>query len=353
MFQKLLDQHKHHSYNHSHHSHRETHPLDDIFGSDPEPQYHYEWVGPGNGRYKERRPGSGVFDYVQPGNGEYEREVLPPDHTCCYISICVGVVIAAILLIVFIDQMLKEPAFDCQVDLSQWESSWSILKKDYCCANEELGCPQTPGMVVTAPPASANDSEGVVVPLWLDRWMSDLDLGAKFVMTMALALVAGCLGGAFIFYLMVRYANPPPKAKTEVVLIEEAKVMMTKCHKTPGGKVDVTLMWDTEEDLDLILIAPGDGKNLEISAKAQESHFEEEGEATRPKKGPFIPLHHISHPDAKKGDYKIKVRCGEKELHKDANLTIIKSIHGVREVLHHRMLPCCHEKLICEFSTRD
>lgn len=354
----LLEQHSHHAYGHHHHTEHEMHPLDDICGWSFEPSVHFVWVGHGKGRYCER--GRGHFDYVGPHRGDFEKEQLPADHTCRYISVCLCLVFTALVVTALIHALLEDPPFDCREGLANWQNGWSILKKDWCCENEQLGCPLQPGEVqTTLNPAYIQETEPAV-PVWLERWLADMPIGAKFIFTMCVALIVGCGAGAFLFYILVRYCIPPKKSRTELELMAEVNQLLDKAKCSKRGKLLVTLMWDTKEDLDLFLKLPNNLGEIswmnptpDVAGGGRLDADVTELELRRGKKQPIESIVFDDQSAPPEGDYEIWVKCGEKVLHHDANLTIVKTVNGVREIFHHRMVPGTFEKKITTFTYRQ
>mmetsp|Transcript_64348 Transcript_64348/g.184771 ORF Transcript_64348/g.184771 Transcript_64348/m.184771 type:complete len:369 (+) Transcript_64348:108-1214(+) len=352
----VLAQHAHHAYGHSHHSQHEVHPLDDIFGWNHEPPVHFVYVGHAKGRYTERT--RGTFDYIGPHKGDYEKEMLPADHTCRYIGVCFCLVLVALTAIALLHALLEDPPFECHVDVQHWERSWSTIKKEWCCENEAIACPYTPGEVTTTlVPIFEEDS--AVVPVWLEKWLSNMNIGAKFIMTMSMALVLGCSCGAFGFYILVRYCVTPKKSRTELELMSEVnKLLAANNANGRGGELSITMMWDTSEDFDLHLVMPG--SIGEISASCPEkAGFKLDGDANgNPLKATKTPMENIywapvaDQPDVTppEGEYQIWAKCGHNVLHADANLTVVKTIRGRREIFHHRIVPGTFEKRITTFT---
>jgi hypothetical protein len=355
--------HEHHAYGQSHHSTHEAHPLDDCLGFGHEPRVHYTWVGHCKGRYRERRPGSGVFDYVGPHRGDHEKEQLPPDHTMRYLGICCCLMILSLVAVVAVKALLEDPPFDCQVALNNWEAAWSLMKKEWCCENRNLGCEGDPNlMTTTTPPEFPTEPPIVEQPRWLRMWLADMDVGAKFIMTMVLALIVGCCCGGFLLYIAVRYYIPPKKSKTELELMAEVNNLLTLSNCDTRGELQVSLAWDAHVDLDLHLVLP-DGREISAEPGHQEYHggrlaADEQGVELKKKNkwfiehiywGPYNPAEKLLNPP--EGEYQIWVEVPYRHvLHADVNLTIVKTIHGQREVFHHRLVPGVFKKHLCNFK---
>lgn len=354
VFDKLLSQHAHLAYGHSHHSCHEVHPLDDICGYNHEPGVHYVYVGHCKGRYAER--GKDIFDYVGPHRGDHEKELLPRDQTCKHIVAWSVLVFAVLASIAAIHSLLRNPPVDCRVGLDNWERGWSLIKKDWCCSNEGVGCVKDSNEAFGAQPPL--DTQGPRIPRWLEMWQPDMDLGAKFIMTVSMALIFGCCSGAFALYILVRYCISPLKSKTEQELMKEVSWLLDRAKVNVPGELSVALMWDSAEDFDLHLVIP---TGEEISWQCTQAHggrltCDSTGKRLKDKASPVEniqwPPYDHAHPDANppEGEYEIWVKlCHTCVLHSDANLTIVKTIRGKREIFHHRMVPGTFEKKVCGF----
>jgi len=251
--------------------------------------------------------------------------------------------------------------------LNNWEAAWSTMKKEWCCENRDLGCPVDPSVPSTSTAAPEFETTPAPTvpeqPHWLRIWLADMNVGAKFIMTMVLALLLGCCCGGFFLYISVRYCIPPKKSKTELELMAEVNKLLARANATTRGELSVSLTWDTTEDLDLHLICP-DG--VEINWESMEHHggrleFDANSGASLKKKtktpiehivwGPFDPAQPEMNPP--EGEYEIWAKVADKHvLHADANLTVIKTIRGQREIYHHRLVPGLFEKRICTFEYR-
>lgn len=323
--------------------------------------FRYVYVGAGRGRYEESARGN--FHYVGPSKGHYEKEQLPADHTWRYILLAVTVVVLMLIIVAVIHAMVEEAPFNCSEGYDNWQAGWSMMKKEYCCANEGRGCPG--GAPTTPFPSDPTAAPLPSEPHWLLEWLPDLGIGAKFIMTITLCMMMGCLIGGLSLYIYVRYFTHPKKSPTELELIAEVNKLLERARGTVvvKGELQVSLMWDTKDDLDLHLTLP-DGKG-EISAMNKECHGGTLDVDANPihvdakKKLTPKPVENITwppysledpqlHPPI--GDYIIWVKVYEKHDHcKDANITVVLTVSGKREVFHHRIVPGCTELKVAFF----
>merc|ERR1719330_290778 len=133
--------------------------------------------------------------------------------------------------------------YDCE---SGSEEDWSQLQNTYCCDHVGLGCDQVKDHI----PDFAKPE-----PHWLQIWLGDISITSKFTVSMALMMLLGCCCGLGCGNHAIKAIVPPKRHRTEAEIIKE---MEKCCHRLDArsGEITVTLMWDTQDDLDLSLELP-------------------------------------------------------------------------------------------------
>lgn len=341
----------HHAYGSRKH---EAHFFDDFCGfisPHHSENVQYVYVGPNRGRYEESTRGN--FHYVGPCKGHYEKEQLPPDHTAQNCARCACLLMVMIVVVLVMHTLAQEEPFDCAADFQNWQMGWSDMKKEYCCSTARLGCADASQNIDMSrnPPVPHE-------PMWLLEWMPDLGIGAKFILTVVLMTMLGCIMGASTLYFWGRYFAKPKRSKTELELVTEVNQMLDRAQAT-RSEMQVTLMWDTIDDLDLHLTLPdgvdinsGSGEycGFKLDVDANSNYLETKKKlTTKPienivfnNSDGAMPMH---------GEYKVWVKVFEKHDHvKDANITCTITSGGKREVFHYRILPGVSEMRIRTFK---
>jgi len=348
----LPDDHHHYQYGGSKH---EANVLDGVFSiaaAHRSENVRYIYVGPNRGRYEESTRGN--FHYVGPCKGHFEKECLPPDHTGRNCFICTFVVLFVALIVFVMHAIFQEPTFDCAADYENWQTNWSGMKKEYCCANERRGCDGSKPAGDKYPEVAPHEPE------WMLETLPELGIGAKFIMSALFSLIVGACCGVSLLFVWVRYFHVSKKAKTELQLVAEINKQLEKAHASKG-EIQVSLMWDTKDDLDLHLLLPD--KKSEVSVDCPEvdcfhldicantCHLEAKKKLTD---RPVESICWISDPEnptmPPKGEYCVWVKVFEKHDHaKDAKITVIVTIAGKREIYHLRIIPGVTTVKVCTF----
>jgi len=150
--------------------------------------------------------------------------------------------------------------YDCEGT----EKDWAPVKQQYCCARVGVGCIGDIGEHLgwKALPEYAKPS-----PQWLNWWMGDLSVASKFVITMLTATLLGCCCGWCCLRGAFKKVLPPVRCPTNAELSKEVE---KACHRygAKSGEISVTMMWDTTDDLDLVLELP-DGKGTICAANPE------------------------------------------------------------------------------------
>jgi len=208
-------------------------------------------------------------------------------------------------------------------------------------------------------PGVGGPSEGAQpIPKWLDIWLEDMSLSFKFAISASMALVLGCCCGCSIYLSYLKHHAPKPRSATEQELMAEIKKLLHRLG-AKTGELAVTLMWDTIDDIDLHLKLPN--ALGEISAECPEvagGKLDIDGNQCL-ERANIKPIENIYWPtcdDASKehppsGEYTIWVKCYSRNQHvRDANLTVVLSASGKKDIFHHRMVQGCSEVKICSFK---
>mmetsp|Transcript_27163 Transcript_27163/g.78032 ORF Transcript_27163/g.78032 Transcript_27163/m.78032 type:complete len:357 (-) Transcript_27163:78-1148(-) len=328
----------------------EPHLFDDFCGfisPNHSENVRYVYVGPNRGRYEESTRGN--FHYVGPHNGHYDKEQMPPNHTNQNCARCACLLIAMIIAVLILHWLAQEEPFDCGADVTNWETGWSKMKKEYCCGAARIGCDdplQNIDLTRNRPVPHT--------PLWLQQWMPDLGIGAKFIVTVVLMSMLGCVMGASILYFWARYFAKPRHSKTELELVSEINTMLDRVE-VPRSDMQVTMSWDTTDDLDLHLTLPN--KQVVCAENREVGGFKldvDANDAATKQKLTNTPVENISlevGTQPMEGEYTVWAKVYEKhDFKKDASITTAVLIKGHREIYHHRVLPGVSEIRICTFK---
>jgi len=242
--------------------------------------------------------------------------------------------------------------FDCSTGLQYASSSWSDLKKEWCCVHRGLAC-EGPG---------GGNTPGEQVPLWLTVYLSDMDLGAKFILSAMVLLLCGCLCGVwgahqYLLKHAPHHQHPMSEADIEKEMQKGAKKM--RCKADSEHEMAVTLMWDSKDDLDLKLRLPGDYGTVAVDQHAYEGFVVECDGNNCLARGGVKPLERIVFPIDERGrdippdgQYEVWVSLFEvHNLWKPPNFSVLVSLNGKKAWhAHLRFVPGQREVFIGTFN---
>lgn len=317
----------------------------------------YVFVGEHRGHYEQSLRGN--FHFVGPNHGHFEKEIVPPARLKKALG-AAGFGFASLAAIAFVAVTVKhclarEVAFNCAAGLENAAAGWSDMKRQYCCENEGVGCSAVPlsggdGKIASMTEASQSP------PHWLDLWLEDMALGPKFVVSGLLALLLGCCCGASL-YLRHLQGLPERRDQSEAELLTEMNRILQRLG-AKSGELSVTLMWDTGDDLDLHLTLPGQRGEISAACPALAGgRLDIDGNYclaevnTRPVENIYWPeLGRNTTRRPPVGEYTVWVKVFEKrDQYRDANVTIVKTVSGEKEVFHLRIPPGRTEAKVCSF----
>jgi len=312
----------------------------------------YKYVGEAKGSYVHGQRGN--FHYVGAGRGHYEREAIETERYRCLLVAIAIVTVLALSAVALLQILAPAPLFDCRAGLENFETTWSVLKQDYCCESRGLGCTKISAEQL-ASPLQAKAPE----PMWLRAWMGDLSMETKFALSAWLAALLGFASGV-VAYVVYLWLYAPSSRRRRHRSEKEVLAELKRTMKQAGaklGELSVTLMWDTQDDLDLHVALPsGHGEisverpaaaggmldvdgNLcmQVHGKNLENVFWPEVEPTRSRHPPI-------------GDYIVWIKVYDKqESWTDAGYTVFTRVADREEVIHGRIPPDVTEVEVCSF----
>jgi hypothetical protein len=237
------------------------------------------------------------------------------------------------------------------------------VKKEYCCEQEAIGCQNTfpEWDEGNQNPVNPTVSPEAVIPLWLNQWLGDMALSFKFVLSASFALGLGCCCGMCTYAHYLKNHAAKQRAQTEQELMAEVKKLLHRVG-AKTGEIAVTLMWDTNDDLDLHLRLPnGLG---EISAENPSAHggrLDIDGNHCL-ERATMKPIENIYWPEIEhtgrggehpppSGTYTISVKCfARMQYTRDAKLTVVARVGDKTEIWHYTMVVGRSEVVIGTFT---
>jgi len=106
----------------------------------------WKHVGEGQGSFQLEQS----YNFVGEGLGSFEKEVIVTPgqwNTCKVLLTAIGsCALLGLVLCILLGLLLHgggsfgSGSYDCSEDYERWASVWPAAKKDWCCANKNLGC---------------------------------------------------------------------------------------------------------------------------------------------------------------------------------------------------------------------
>jgi len=269
---------------------------------------------------------------------------------CC----CTAVSMAVVAIYGF--HLIGKPSFDCEAGYANAANGWSMAQKEYCCKFRGRACQYIPGYDPDSPWESIDDT-----PSWLDWWLWDFSLGIKFLISGSLALLCGCCCGWCCYIRLLKRQVAEHRAKTEHELMHELDKALQRLG-AKSGEITITLMWDTYDDLDLHVRLPGHlGEISAENPKVAGGELDVDGNnclamSTTPIENIYWPTYdRFSNQHPPVGEYCVWVKVFDTHQHhshpcrKEANITVVVTVKGCKEIFHLRLLPGCTQLRVCTF----